>query len=318
MQTSWRILFLELPDSMTEKKISKSDQQLLKFHSYLRRFATFSARLPWWFGISCAAMTYLYFTFYFPQTALADPESPLLLRIVDDIVHRPSITKLFSGFFVGLFSLMTVFSSIKEFKRQGGLGGDDGTDALFVMRPKVFAAEVALTLTSEGYSITNVGKKRGGLDLVASKEDRVIGVRLSDFKQHTIHEAQIEQLVKCGKAEKCTGLIFITLGGYSKAARKLANKNGVRLLERHNVMAFMKREFDPFAPPVVAAEPERPAKGRGADHYGASGPSDETGKTVVIPRRVASAVFVPLDGARVNPNFKMPSAAISPTHEPED
>ncbi|MYM92813.1 restriction endonuclease [Duganella vulcania] len=303
---------------MAAKKITKSEQELLKFHNYLRRFTTFCAKLPWWFGISCAAVTYLYFTFYFPRTALADVDSPLLLRIMDDLLHRPAIIHLINSFLIGIFLLMTVFSSIKEFKRHGGLGGDDGTDALFVMRPKVFAAEVGKVLVEDGFTLVKPGKRRGACDIMACKDDQRIGVRFSDFKQHTIHELQIDQLMKSGKAEKCTDLMFIAIGGYSKAATKLASKSGIQLIGRQNIMYFLKREIAPLHTPIprvpmddFCSDNDDAAREQGARPSG-------HGTTVAIPRRVTSAVLVPRDGARLNPNFVMPAGALTPPPEPKD
>lgn len=303
---------------MATKKITKSEQEMLKFHHYLRRFATFSAKLPWWFGFTCAAITYLYFNFYFPQTMLADPSSALLLRIVDDMLHRAAITNLISGSLIGMFALMSVFASVKEFKRQGGLGGDDGTDTLFVLTTKAFIAEVTCALVAEGYSISRPKRRKSLCDLIAVRGEQRIGVRLADFKIHQIHVSQVEQFVKSGASEDATGLCYITVGGFSKGAVDLASKHGVQLIGRQSIMGFLKRE--PAQPdPSLPSPSGRAALRESPSGKGSGAPaSDGHGTVVTGPRRVRSAVMIPRDSGQLNPNFVMPAAAMNPPPETEE
>lgn len=299
----------------TTSKKSNAEQELLKFHSYLRRFASFSAKIPWWVGMTLAAMSYLFFTFYFPQLSLAGPEDGALMRMLDDFVHRNAIVNLLNGFTTSTFMLMTAFSAVKEAKRSGALGGDDGTDEYFGMKSERFGSLVVESMEQDGFRVSRPAKRKSVVDLIAERGDVRLAVRFSDYQLYEIHEPEVEALVNAAKSEKASGAIYITVGGFGKRAVKYAEKHGVQLIGRKALLAFLKRAPASSEGATTGATPKpeglsaRPSAqfGDGVQHSGSSG-----------PRRAKSSVLTPRPEGQFNPTFVLPQEVIAASNKSTD
>ncbi|MFO1501744.1 MAG: restriction endonuclease [Verrucomicrobiota bacterium] len=117
-----------------------------------------------------------------------------------------------------------------------------------------FEKIVAAAYKKQGYSVTRRGGANpdGGIDLILEKAGEQTGVQCKQWKSWQVGVRNIREFFGALCHAGLKSGIFITVRGYTMEARKLAQEDGIQILDGAALTAMLERADAQFDPEIIA------------------------------------------------------------------
>lgn len=159
-----------------------------------------------------------------------------LFTTILDVVIKPNL--MYILIFAGLFICITVLKTFIEMKRKERLR-KSGIFEIDEMKGVVFEEYLGALLQAKGYK-AEVTKASGdyGADLILRKDREKIVVQAKRYKK-TVGVRAVQEIVSAKSYYKADACWVITNNYFTQPAIKLAKVNGVRLINREELITWM-------------------------------------------------------------------------------
>lgn len=116
-----------------------------------------------------------------------------------------------------------------------------------------FEKIVAALYRKQGYVVTRRGGANadGGIDLILEKAGEQVGVQCKQWKTWKVRVRPVREFVGALTVARLAEGIFVALGPYTDDARDLANRQGIELVQEHQIVSMLQGSDARFDPAII-------------------------------------------------------------------
>lgn len=117
-----------------------------------------------------------------------------------------------------------------------------------------FEKVVGVACASLGYAVTKRGGANpdGGIDLILVKDGKVYGVQCKQWKTWNVGVKPVREFLGALTDARIENGIFVTLCGYTEAAKELAQKHGIEIIDERGMGQILESIGGAFNPEIQA------------------------------------------------------------------
>lgn len=216
-------------------------------------FMDIVALLPWWVGVTLAALSYLLFAGLAGRGAPVATPGQVGPAVLGTLVATAS---LFLQYIAPLMCLAgAAMSAFRRYERAGLLAKASGGDtALEVSRMtwQQFELLVGEAFRSQGYAVAEIGGAGpdGGVDLVLTKDGKRYLVQCKQWRAFKVGVSVVRELYGVMAAQRVAGGFLVTSGRLTEEARAFAEGKNITLIDGERLAKFLRsgRAAPPAAP----------------------------------------------------------------------
>lgn len=213
-------------------------------------------RLPWWFGVLLAAVSY--FSVPFALLMIPAAESPVAVPLAT--TFELAITFILRYIVPGLFLLGAVASIVDKLSARSVLrktrnAGRYSAEAFTGVSWRQFEQLTAAYFREQGYYVfdTQAGPD-GGVDLKVSKDGQNFLVQCKHWKARKISVQVVRELFGVMMAKGSDGAFVVASGGFTNDAKRFVLGRNITLINGRNILSGRQASFEPI--PVPLREPQ--------------------------------------------------------------
>lgn len=115
-----------------------------------------------------------------------------------------------------------------------------------------FEKLIELIYRQRGYSVTRFGGANpdGGVDLIVKSPSETFAVQCKQWRKWTVGVKEIREFLGTLTDSGIQKGIFVTLAGYSGAAKQLADKHGIQILHEPDLIEMLEKSGLMYSPEV--------------------------------------------------------------------
>ena len=164
--------------------------------------------------------------------------------LISSINFIPLELRQFASVIIGIFAVIItlVNSSIKEQIFQIEMAREMAADIFWTnLSPRGFEIQLANFFSLRGYKTTiTQSSKDGGVDIVLNKDGQISYVQCKMYSKNVGVKAVRELYGVMQSNNVQNGIVANGFGGFSKDAYNFANKTGIQLLSRSQIVNMSK------------------------------------------------------------------------------
>jgi restriction system protein len=117
-----------------------------------------------------------------------------------------------------------------------------------------FEKIVAVAYRKLGYTVTRRGGANpdGGIDLLVIKDGKTTAVQCKQWKTWNVGVKSVREFLGALTDAKVEHGIFVTLGGYTGEAKRLADKHGIEMLNETELARILESVDAKYDPEILA------------------------------------------------------------------
>jgi restriction system protein len=187
---------------------------------------------PWWLSLLVSVGAYAFVAYVLPATL--GQHDRLLGPLAHELPKLAPVTAL-------LFLIPAPLSAIRQWRARRLLNAQSGLDSIRTMGWRQFETLVAEAYRREGYVVeeTGGGGPDGGVDLVVRKGGTFL-VQCKHWKAYQVGVKQTRELLGVVTAERASGGILITSGGFTAEAEDFARGQPVELVDGPQLVKLVR------------------------------------------------------------------------------
>ena len=219
-----------------------------KSQSTLEDLIEIASYMPWWAGLICAAISYVFFDF---------------LSVNTDSKITETFFLVLKYFFAVGFTGGAIVSAVKQWKRGEIFNKQTGIDTIRNLTWYQFELLISEAFRRQGYSVreTEYGPD-GGVDLILNKNNKKLFVQCKHWKVWKINVKPIRELQGVISTKGADGGIFVTSGKYTKDAIDFARECNIELIDGDDLDDMFKGiDIEDAEPTVISERPNCPQCG---------------------------------------------------------
>jgi restriction system protein len=131
--------------------------------------------------------------------------------------------------------------ALRRHRRRQWFARQKSMQALRSMSWQEFETLTGEAFRQQGYSVRETGSGAdGGIDLILHKGGRKYLVQCKHYRKHSVGAPVIRELAGVAVRERAHGIIVVTIGTYTHAARAFAKGLPVRLIDGPSLLSMIK------------------------------------------------------------------------------
>jgi restriction system protein len=207
-----------------------------------------TAKLPWWVGVSLAAVSFIILHWYVGQEV---PKAEGVNAITQAAVSGLYRTLAMLGQYVlpALFLIGALVSALKGFKRKKlyeNTNTSSSTNVLDNMSWKEFELLIGEHFRRQGHKVVETaGGADGGVDLIVTKNGEKYLVQCKQWKAYKVGVKIVRELLGVMVGAGAAGGYVVTSGEFTRDAVAFASANNIELLDGKDLRRIMRTASRP-------------------------------------------------------------------------
>ena len=207
-----------------------------------------TAALPWWMGVTFAAIAYgILHQYASLEISANDISGQIGYRVVEQI----SRTLAYYGQYILplLFLFGALVSFLKRRKRMDLIqivGNGKSSDVLRDITWRDFELLVGEAFRMSGFSVveTGGGGADGGIDLVLKKDNEIFLVQCKQWRAYKVSVNVVRELLGVMVSKGATGGFVVTSGVFTTEARSFAKRQNIELIDGSMLTTMIEKARD--------------------------------------------------------------------------
>jgi len=227
--------------------------------SFLKDLFDIGAGLPWWLGITLAAIAYLLLHHYaLMHITIQTAPNQMGPMVVQQLIKTLA---MYGQYFVPLMLLIgaatSFFSRRKRARLVDAVAANGAAERVRKLSWQDFELLVGEAFRKRGYRVdeTGGGGADGGIDLKLHKDGETFYVQCKQWRAYKVSVNIVRELYGVMAAEGATGGFVVTSGIFTREAQVFAQGRNIELIDGKQLAAMIDKASSTIRPIASSATP---------------------------------------------------------------